>query len=130
MSSNKTKVSAAKKARHSTYAMKGSAAKNALRKVTKHIKNHPNDKQAILAKESGINSTRKPSGKRLGWVSEELKSTMSPTPPTRHNAQVFAQVIATSNAVSRTSLTKTEQALRKKLNIEREKRAAVKAKQA
>lgn len=127
---SKLKPSVAKKARKSAYALKGSAAKNALRKVTKHIKNHPNDKQAITAKEKGLNSTRKPSGKRLGWVSEELKATMSPTPPTRHNAQVAAQVIAVSNAVSRMSLTKAEQALREKLNIEREKRAALKAKRA
>ena len=127
---SKLKPSATKKARKSAYAMKGSAAKNALRKVTKHIKNHPNDKQAIAAKESGLNSTRKPSGKRLGWVSEDLKATMSPTPPTRRNAQVFAQVVAVSNAVARMPLTKTEQAIREKLNIEREKRAALKAKRA
>ena len=127
---SKLKPSATKKARNSAYAMKGSAAKNALRKITKHIKNHPNDQQAVDAKAKGLNTTRKKPNARLGWVQENVKDFLYPTPPSRALAQEVAQVISLSKSVARTSLTKTEQAIRKKLQIERDKRSASKAKQA
>lgn len=116
---SKLKPSVAKKARNSAYGLKGSASKNALRKITKHIKNHPNDQQAIDAKAKGLSTTRAKPKTRLGWVSESLKSTMSPTPPTRAEAQIVAQVLALSNRIARQSFTKAEQAARKKLNNDR-----------
>lgn len=112
--SNKTKGSAAKKARYTAYNAKGSALKNAKRKLERHVKKHPNDEQGAAALKAGLNAIRKPSGTRLGWVQEEVKSFLNHTPPSRALARQVAQILSFSKKISRMQRTKAEQALRRK----------------
>ena len=111
--SNKTKSSAAKKARYAAYAAKGSAAKNAKRKLERHLKKYPNDLQGAAALKAGVNSIRKPSGTRLGWVQEDVKAFLGHTPPSRALARQVAQVLAHCKKVARMQRTKAEQAQRR-----------------
>ena len=46
---SKLKPSAAKKSQHTAYVAKGSAAKNAKRKLERHLKKYPNDLQVPLS---------------------------------------------------------------------------------
>lgn len=111
---SKLKPSAAKKAQHTAYAAKGSAAKNAARKLARHLKKYPNDAQAAAALKAGVNSIRKPSGTRLGWVQEDVKAFLGHTSPSRALARQVAQVLAHCKKVARMQRTKAEQALRRK----------------
>ena len=112
--SNKTKGSAAKKARYTAYSAKDSAAKNAARKLARHLKKHPNDAQGAAAFKAGVNTTRKPSGVRLGWLQEDVKTFLGHTPPSRALARQVAQVLAHCKKIARMQRTKAEQALRRK----------------
>lgn len=111
---SKLKPSAAKKSQHTAYAAKGSAAKNAKRKLERHLKKYPNDLQGAAALKAGVNSIRKPSGTRLGWVQEDVKAFLGHTPPSRALARQVAQVLAHCKKVARMQRTKAEQALRRK----------------
>lgn len=111
---SKLKPSAGKKAKHTAYNAKGSALKNTKRKLERHLKKHPNDEQAAAVLKSGVNAIRKPSGTRLGWVQEEVKSFLNHTPPSRALARQVAQILSFSKKISRMQRTKAEQALRRK----------------
>ena len=111
--SNKTKGNAAKKARYAAYSAKGSAAKNAKRKLERHLKKYPNDLQGAAALKAGVNSIRKPSGTRLGWVQEDVKAFLGHTPLSRTLARQVAQVLAHCKKVARMQRTKAEQAQRR-----------------
>ena len=110
---SKLKPTAAKKSRYTAYTAKGSAAKNAKLKLERHLKKHPNDEQGAAALKAGVNSTRKPSGVRLGWLQEEVKTFLGHTPPSRALARQVAQVLAHCKKVARMQRTKAEQAQRR-----------------
>ena len=110
---SKLKPSAAKKSRNAAYAAKGSAAKNAKRKLERHLKKYPNDLQGAAALKAGVNSIRKPSGTRLGWVQEDVKAFLGHTPPSRALARQVAQVLAHCKKIARMQRTKAEQAQRR-----------------
>lgn len=111
---SKLKPSAAKKAKNTVYKAKDSAAKNAKRKLERHLKKHPNDAQGASALKAGVNSIRKPSGIRLGWVQEDVKAFLGNTPPSRSLARQVAQILALSKKIARMQRTKAEQALRRR----------------
>ena len=111
----KLKPGAGKKAKHSLYSSKGSCAKNAKRKLEAHIKKYPNDLQAQNALKKGVGRTRKTPNEQLGWVSESVKNALGSTPPTRTAARQMAQVLAHSRKIARTSRTKEEQVLWRKI---------------
>ena len=123
---SKLKVSATKKARNASYGLKGSCAKNAKRKLEAHIKKYPNDLQAQQALKKGVGRTRKTPNEQLGWVSESVKNAFGATPPTRTAARQMAQVLAHSRKIARTSRTKEEQVLWRKI-VEAQTKADVKA---
>ena len=123
---SKLKVSATKKARNASYGLKGSCAKNAKRKLEAHIKKYPNDLQAQQALKNGVGRTRKTPNEQLGWVSESVKNAFGATPPTRTAARQMAQVLAHSRKIARTSRTKEEQVLWRKV-VEAQTKADVKA---
>ena len=123
---SKLKVSATKKARNASYGLKGSCAKNAKRKLEAHIKKYPNDLQAQQALKNGVGRTRKTPNEQLGWVSESVKNAFGATPPTRTSARQMAQVLAHSRKIARTSRTKEEQVLWRKI-VEAQTKADVKA---
>ena len=110
---SKLKPSTAKKARNSAYSAKGSAIKNAKRKLERHLKKHPNDEQGAAALKAGVNTTRKPSGVRLGWLQEDVKTFLGHTPPSRTLARQVAQVLAHCKKIARMQRTKAEQAQRR-----------------
>lgn len=115
MSSNKTKSSPGRKTKYTTYGLKGSCAKNAKRKLEAHIRKFPNDLQAQNALKKGVGRTRKTPNEQLGWVSESVKNALGSTPPTRTAARQMAQVLAHSRKIARTSRTKEEQVLWRKI---------------
>ena len=123
---SKLKVSATKKARNASYGLKGSCAKNAKRKLEAHIKKYPNDLQAQQALKNGVGRTRKTPNEQLGWVSESIKNAFGATPPTRTAARQMAQVLAHSRKIARTSRTKEEQVLWRKI-VEAQTKADSKA---
>lgn len=123
---SKLKASATKKARNASYGLKGSCAKNAKRKLEAHIKKYPNDLQAQQALKNGVGRTRKTPNEQLGWVSESIKNAFGATPPTRTAARQMAQVLAHSRKIARTSRTKEEQVLWRKV-VEAQTKADVKA---
>ena len=110
---SKLKPSAGKKSKYTAYTAKGSAIKNAKRKLERHLKKHPNDAQGAAALKAGVNATRKPSGVRLGWLQEDVKTFLGHTPPSRALARQVAQLLALSKKVARMQRTKAEQALRR-----------------
>ena len=122
----KLKPGAGKKAKHSLYSSKGSCAKNAKRKLEAHIKKYPNDLQAQQALKNGVGRTRKTPNEQLGWVKEDVKNAFGATPPTRTAARQMAQVLAHSRKIARTSRTKEEQVLWRKI-VEAQTKADVKA---
>ena len=122
----KLKPGAGKKAKHSLYSSKGSCAKNAKRKLEAHIKKYPNDLQAQQALKNGVGRTRKTPNEQLGWVKEDIKNAFGATPPTRTAARQMAQVLAHSRKIARTSRTKEEQVLWRKI-VEAQTKADVKA---
>ena len=122
----KLKPGAGKKAKHSLYSSKGSCAKNAKRKLEAHIKKYPNDLQAQQALKNGVGRTRKTPNEQLGWVSESVKNAFGATPPTRTAARQMAQVLAHSRKIARTSRTKEEQVLWRKV-VEAQTKADIKA---
>ena len=122
----KLKPGAGKKAKHSLYSSKGSCAKNAKRKLEAHIKKYPNDLQAQQALKNGVGRTRKTPNEQLGWVKEDIKNAFGATPPTRTAARQMAQVLAHSHKIARTSRTKEEQVLWRKI-VEAQTKADVKA---
>lgn len=122
----KLKPGAGKKAKHSLYSSKGSCAKNAKRKLEAHIKKYPNDLQAQQALKNGVGRTRKTPNEQLGWVKEDIKNAFGATPPTRTAARQMAQVLAHSRKSARTSRTKEEQVLWRKI-VEAQTKADVKA---
>ena len=126
MSSNKTKSSPGRKTKYTTYGLKGSCAKNAKRKLEAHIRKFPNDLQAQNALKKGVGRTRKTPNEQLGWVSESVKNAFGATPPTRTAARQMAQVLAHSRKIARTSRTKEEQVLWRKI-VEAQTKADVKA---
>ena len=121
---SKLKPSAGKKSKYTAYTAKGSAAKNAKLKLQRHLKKHPNDDQAAAALKAGVNSTRKTSGSRLGWVQDDVKSFLGHTPPSRTLARQVAQVLALSKKIARMQLTKVEQSQRR---VSRTKKAKANA---
>ena len=123
---SKLKVSATKKARNASYGLKGSCAKNAKRKLEAHIKKYPNDLQAQQALKNGVGRTRKTPNEQLGWVKEDIKNAFGATPPTRTAARQMAQVLAHSRKIARTSRTKEEQVLWRKI-VEAQTKADSKA---
>lgn len=123
---SKLKVSATKKARNASYGLKGSCAKNAKRKLEAHIRKYPNDLQAQNALKKGVGRTRKTPNEQLGWVSESVKNAFGATPPTRTAARQMAQVLAHSRKIARTSRTKEEQVLWRKI-VEAQTKADSKA---
>ena len=110
----KLKPSATKKTRNASYALKGNAEKNAKLKLARHLKKHPNDKQAQAAVGKTVRKRKTPIA-RLGWVKDSVKDTMAPTPVTRGAARVIAQVLAFSSKIARMQYTKAEQKARRKL---------------
>ena len=122
----KLKPGAGKKAKHSLYSSKGSCAKNAKRKLEAHIKKYPNDLQAQQALKNGVGRTRKTPNEQLGWVKEDIKNAFGATPPTRTAARQMAQVLAHSRKIARTSRTKEEQVLWRKI-VEAQTKADSKA---
>lgn len=122
----KLKPGAGKKAKYSLYSSKGSCAKNAKRKLEAHIKKYPNDLQAQQALKNGVGRTRKTPNEQLGWVKEDIKNAFGATPPTRTAARQMAQVLAHSRKIARTSRTKEEQVLWRKI-VEAQTKADVKA---
>ena len=123
---SKLKVSATKKARNASYGLKGSCAKNKQRKLEKHCLKHKNDLQAQQALKNGVGRTRKTPNEQLGWVSESVKNALGSTPPTRTAARQMAQVLAHSRKIARTSRTKEEQVLWRKI-VEAQTKADSKA---
>lgn len=115
MSSNKTKVSAAKKARYTAYKVKDSCRKNIKRDLERHIKLHPKDKQAQQALTKNVGTTRKTPSERLGWVKEDVKSALGATVPSRSLARAMAQVLAFSRKIARISRTREEQIMWRKV---------------
>ncbi len=88
---------------YAAYASKGNFAKNALRKVQRHLKKHPNDTQAQKALKSVPGSpTRKKPLNKGGWVSEDVRSFMSHLPfLTPMQGRVYnQQVVATKTNVT------------------------------
>ena len=126
MSSNKTKSSPGRKTIYTTYGLRGSCTKNAKRKLEAHIKKYPNDLQAQQALKNGVGRTRKTPNEQLGWVKEDVKNAFGATPPTRTAARQMAQVLAHSRKIARTSRTKEEQVLWRKV-VEAQTKADVKA---
>lgn len=66
---------------YATYNAKGSFKANALRKIAKHLKKHPNDSQASTAlKNVPASPTRKSPNNKNGWVTESVRGFMSHLP--------------------------------------------------
>ena len=87
---SKLKPGAGRKAKFTSYAMKGNFSKNAKRKLAKHLKAHPNDQQAVTAL-AGVASRKirtKPVAK-LGWVKESLRAAMAFVPYLNSKGQVI-----------------------------------------
>ena len=122
----KLKPSKTKQERSKLYEMKGRASINAKRKLEKHCLKHKNDFQAQNALKKGVGRTRKTPNEQLGWVSESVKNALGSTPPTRTAARQMAQVLAHSRKIARTSRTKEEQVLWRKI-VEAQTKADVKA---
>ena len=125
MSSNKTKSSPGRKTKYTTYGLKGNCEKNAKRKLEKHIKAHPNDLQSIQALKNGVGRTRKTPTEALGWVKEDVKHALGSTVPSRTLARQMAQVLAHIRKIARTSRTKEEQVVWRKI-IEAQQKAETK----
>ena len=122
----KLKPGAGKKAKYSLYSSKGRDTINAKRKLEAHIKKYPNDLQAQQALKNGVGRTRKTPNEQLGWVKEDIKNAFGATPPTRTAARQMAQVLAHSRKIARTSRTKEEQVLWRKI-VEAQTKADSKA---
>ena len=70
-----------KKPSYASYQSKGNFSKNALLKLQRHLKKHPEDKQAISAlKTVPVSPTRKKPTNKGGWVQESIRSFMSHLP--------------------------------------------------
>lgn len=66
---------------YATYSAKGSFKANALRKIAKHLKKHPNDSQAATAlKNVPAAPTRNSPNNKNGWVTESVRGFMSHLP--------------------------------------------------
>lgn len=124
--SNKLKRSKEALAHYAKYQNLNSCAKNKQRKLEKHCLKHKNDLQAQNALKKGVGRTRKTPNEQLGWVSESIKNALGSTPPTRTAARQMAQVLAHSRKIARTSRTKEEQVLWRKI-VEAQTKADVKA---
>ena len=104
---------AGQKNRYAAYKAKDNVTRNAKRKLERHLKKHPNDEQGAAALKAGVNTTRKPSGVRLGWLQEDVKTFLGHTPPSRTLARQVAQVLAHCKKIARMQRTKAEQAQRR-----------------
>ena len=124
--SNKLKPSKTKQDRYSLYKTKDNVTKNAKRKLEAHIRKFPNDLQAQKALKNGVGRTRKTPNERLGWVKDDVKNALGATVPSRSLARQMAQVLAHSRKIARTSRTKEEQVLWRKV-VEAQTKADVKA---
>ena len=122
----KLKPSASKKAKGTSYKLMDKASVNKKRKLLKHLRKHSSDLQAQQALKNGVGRTRKTPNEQLGWVSESVKNAFGATPPTRTAARQMAQVLAHSRKIARTSRTKEEQILWRKI-VEAQTKADVKA---
>lgn len=94
------KISESKKSAYASYEKLDKAKVNAERKLQKHLKKHPNDKQASEAV-GNVGRTRKNPTTRLGWVDKNLKEALGTTPLRRHITQEYAQATALSQAALR-----------------------------
>ena len=112
---SKLKVSKTRQDRNKLYGLKGNCEKNAKRKLEKHIKAHPNDLQSIQALKNGVGRTRKTPTEALGWVKEDVKHALGSTVPSRTLARQMAQVLAHIRKIARTSRTKEEQVVWRKI---------------
>ena len=122
---SKLKVSKTRQDRNKSYGLKGNCEKNAKRKLEKHIKAHPNDLQSIQALKNGVGRTRKTPTEALGWVKEDVKHALGSTVPSRTLARQMAQVLAHIRKIARTSRTKEEQVVWRKI-IEAQQKAETK----
>ena len=111
----KLKPSASKKAKGTSYKLMDKASVNKKRKLLKHLRKHSSDLQSIQALKNGVGRTRKTPTEALGWVKEDVKHALGSTVPSRTLARQMAQVLAHIRKIARTSRTKEEQVVWRKI---------------